>query len=88
MLKRLEVGTLQRFTLAPVGQDAPGNTAQVGPRFFKHHGFRGQDAREGILHQVGRIDRIAQAPAQPGMQPALVAVVERLYIAQVIIGAG
>ena len=36
------------------------------------HGRAGQQAREGIVHQVGRLGSIAQAPLQPVRQPAVV----------------
>ncbi len=72
-----EVGLLQGTSAKQIDQQAPGNARQVGPRLTDLHCVaRLEHPHEGVLGQVGGIEGVAQALAQPALQPAMVMGVE------------
>ncbi|MCY1382648.1 hypothetical protein D9M69_706880 [compost metagenome] len=63
-----------------VDHQALGDGAQKGPWGAKLQAFATlQQAHEGVLGQVCRIGGVAQAGAQPSIEPAVMTAVERLY---------
>src|SRR5471032_1367472 len=76
----LEVGALDVFTPPMINHQAAGNASQKGTRGFEFQAFGFlQQADERVLSQVRCICRIAQAAAQPPVEPAVMGAVKRLH---------
>ena len=69
----VEVGGLDLLAPPVVDDQALGDVREQRARLAAPLcALRGHDAHEGVVRQVGRVERIAEPAAQPRLQPAVV----------------
>ena len=84
-----QVRPLQRLAAQVVDHQAFGDGGQIGPRLADIGKIpAGENAQEGVMGQVGRIECAAQALLQAQAQPAVVLAVELMRSDGAVVQAG
>jgi len=79
--EHFQVGGFQTAATMEIERQAVADRGQVGARFLQHlHIGLAQQAQKDILREIGCISGIADTPAQPGDEPAVMAGMKRAHI--------